>query len=375
MEKVKVGIIGTSWWADKMYLPSLTNHPLVIIKAVAGRNPEKTKEFANRWKIPNYFINAEKLINEAEIDALIIATSNDSHCPLTLMAIERGLHVLCEKPMGISYSEAIAMQNAADKMGIINMVPFTYRFMPTARFIKELVDDGYLGKLYHLNMRYYGNAARQPGYLWRFDMRKAGTGVLGDIGSHFIYIAYWLFGEITQVKAQLDSFSNRPLKDPEGNKYPIAEDTALINLKFKNGAQGIIHASMLAHEPTVGSKSSFHYSQLHQMEFHGSEGTIHSITDWHKTQQVSGTKIGEGPIKKLEIPDHIWGNARRGIVQETYNDIFHLEGWMTGQFIDAIVKGKKVLPDFHEGAVIQRILDAALISNNENRGISPFEIN
>ena len=51
MEKVKVGIIGTSWWADKMYLPSLTNHPLVIIKAVAGRNPEKTKEFANRWKI------------------------------------------------------------------------------------------------------------------------------------------------------------------------------------------------------------------------------------------------------------------------------------------------------------------------------------
>ena len=93
MEQVRVGILGTSWWADAMYLPDLINHPIASIEAVAGRNPETTRAFASRWEIRKNYENAEELIEKAEIDALIVATGNDSHCPLTLKALERGLHV------------------------------------------------------------------------------------------------------------------------------------------------------------------------------------------------------------------------------------------------------------------------------------------
>ena len=367
MDQVKVGILGTSWWADAMYLPALKNHPKARVEAVAGRNPETTRAFASRWEIQQDYENAEELIENADIDALIVATSNDSHCPLTLKALERGLHVLCEKPLGLNFPEAAKMASKAKESGVISMVPFTYSFMPTARYLKDLIMEEYLAQPYHLNMRYYGGGGRKPGYLWRFDTRRGGTGALGDIGSHFLYIARWLFGEIVQVRAQLDRLVERPLLDPDGVEYPKADDTALISLSFENGAQGIVHASTLAYEPTP-------FSQIHQMEFHGSDGTLHSFTDWDRTQQVSGTRVGEGPLAVLDIPDRIWGKVRRDKVHDTYRDVFRIEGLMTGQFIDAIAEGKQAFPDFQEGAMIQRILDAALLSDLEHRSVSPMEI-
>ena len=367
MEQVRVGILGTSWWADAMYLPALKNHPKASIEAVAGRNPETTRAFASRWEIRKNYENAEELIEQAEIDALIVATGNDSHCPLTLKALERGLHLLCEKPLGLNFPEAAKMAAKAKEQGVVSMVPFTYSFMPATRYLRELIMDGYLGQPYHLNMRYYGGGGRKPGYLWRFDTRRGGTGALGDIGSHFLYIARLLFGEIVQVRAQLDRLINRPNLDPDGMEYPKADDTALICLKFENGAQGVVHASTLAYEPTT-------FSQIHQMEFHGSDGTLHSYNDWDQTQQISGTRVGEGSVSVLEIPERIWGQVRRDKVHDTYRDVFRKEGWMTGQFIDAIAEGKSAFPDFLEGAFIQRILDAALLSDLEHRSVSPMEI-
>lgn len=367
MKPVRVGIIGTSWWADAMYLPALKTHPRARMEAVAGRNPETTRKFASRWDIPRHYEDADELIEKAQIDALIIATGNESHCPLTLKAIGQGLHVLCEKPLGLSYHEAYRMAVAAKESGVTNMVPFTYSFMPTARFLKELIDSNYLGRPYHLNMRYYGGGGRKPGYRWRFDTRLGGTGALGDVGSHFLFIARWLFGEVVQVRGQLDRLVERPELDPEGMEYPKADDTALICLRFENGAQGVVHASTLAYEPTP-------FAQIHQMEFHGSEGTLHSFTDWDRAQQVSGTRIDEGPLKVLRIPDHIWGKARRDRVHDTYRDVFRAEGWMTGQFIDGVAEGKQVFPDFQEGAAIQRILDSALLSDAEHRSVSLLEI-
>ena len=82
----------------------------------------------------------------------------------------------------------------------------------------------------------------------------------------------------------------------------------------------------------------------------------------------------EGPVSVLEIPERIWGQVRRDKVHDTYRDVFRKEGWMTGQFIDAIAEGKSAFPDFQEGAFIQRILDAALLSDLEHRSVSPMEI-
>jgi predicted dehydrogenase len=81
------------------------------------------------------------------------------------------------------------MTETAERAGVVNMCPFTYSFMPFARYTKELVDSGYIGRPYHLNMRYFADYGRDGSYIWRFDLGEAGAGISGDLGSHWSYIA------------------------------------------------------------------------------------------------------------------------------------------------------------------------------------------
>jgi predicted dehydrogenase len=277
--------------------------------------------------------------------------------------------VLCEKPLALTYAEAAEMAALAAKKGVITMVPFTYSYMPTARYLKELIDEGYIGKPYHLNMRYYTGFARSGDeYNWRFDVSKAGSGALGDIASHFIYLAYWYFGEVVEVSCRLGYMVERPELDPEGQPYEVGDDTAVLTLAFANGSQGVIHATTVAYEETA-------FGQTHHMEFHGNAGTLYSFIDWDTVQQVSGARQGEGKIQPLTIPEHIWGNVRRDTVHNTYKDVFRENDFMTRGFVDAILnKQTTIQPDFQDGAIIQQIIDAAILSHKERRWVALSEI-
>jgi predicted dehydrogenase len=367
MSQVSIGMIGTSWWTDAMYLPALQNHTQAKITAICGRKENTTNEIAERWKIPGRYTDVNKMLENEKLEALIVASANDSHYSYTMQALEKGLHVLCEKPLTLNYKDAKAMADLAEAKGLVTMTPFTYSFMPTTRYLKELIDGGYIGKPYHLNMRYYSSYGRNTDYIWRFDKAIAGSGAIGDIGSHFIYIAYWLFGEITGVFARLDKLVDRAKTTPDGKPYDIADDTAMLILKFKNGAQGSIQASTVAYEAT-------HFGQIHQMEFYGSEGSLRSFTDWDKVQEVQGAKVGKGAVEPLEIPPHIWGKARRDTVHNTYKDMFRKEGFMTQDFISAIAENRQTFPTFREGAYVQKVLGAALKSDQEKRWVELSEI-
>lgn len=358
-QTVSVGLVGTSWWADAMHLPALAAHPNAEINAICGRNVENAQTMADRWNIPQVYTDYNTMIDDANLDAIVISTANDTHYPISMKALHAGLHVLCEKPLALTYAEAQEMADVAEEKGVRHMVPFTYSFMPTARYIKELVEDGYIGTPYHLNLRYYTGYGRDEGaYNWRFDMGKAGTGVLGDLGTHWLYLARWLYGEISSVCVQLSHMVPRPATDPEGRPYEVGDDSAMILFSFENGAQGSILVSALCYEGTA-------FNQTHHMDFHGSGGTLYSFTDWDSVQQVSGTRPGEGPSKNLPIPDHIWGEVRRDTVHNTYRDVFRTQDFMTRGFITGIVESKPVSPDFHDGARIQRIVEAAMKSHTD----------
>ncbi len=363
---VRVGVIGTSWWTDAMYLPALHNHPLAEVVAVAGRDAQRTAEFADRWAIPGRYTDYEAMLDAEKLDAVVISSPNNQHAPMSLKAIERGLHVLCEKPLALNYAEAKAMSDAANKAGVKTMVPFTYTFMPSTRFIKALVDDGYIGQLYHLNMRYYSGYARDGKYMWRYDQVEFGGGVSGDLGTHWLYLARWLFGEIKAITAVLGYNVPRDPR-PDGQPYTVGDDSAIIVVEFEAGGQGVIQVSSVAYEDSP-------FGQLHEMEFHGSNGTIHAVNDWIQTQRVSGSRAGEGPIKELVIPDEIWGNARRENVVDTYKAIFREEDFMTRGFISAIADGTPTGPTFYDGMKVQQALDATLLSAKEGRRVLTSEI-
>lgn len=349
---VRVGILGTSWWADSMYLPALAANPHVEIAGICGRTPANAERLAAEWHVPWWTVDSDEFLDPDRLDAVIVATSNDSHESLTLTAIERNLHVLCEKPIATSVDAGTAMARAADDAGTITLVPFTYRYMPTNQFVKRLIDDGFIGRPYHLNLRYFTGFARDGEYSWRFDTELAGSGVLGDLGSHWLHLARWLLGEVTEIGCVSARFVDRANR-PDGGDYERSEDSAQMTVRFENGAYGTLQVSAVCWEGTD-------FNQTHHLDLHGADGTIYALNDWSTVQEVRGLKAGRtGPAQVLPIPDDIWGEARRNRVHDTYRDVFRANRAMIGDWVEGVRSGQPVEPDLAEGARVQFLLDLA----------------
>jgi predicted dehydrogenase len=350
---LRVGLVGTSWWAEAMYLPALAHHPLGQITAICGRNRQRAEEVANEWGIAQVFTDPDEMFDE--VDAVIVASSNASHHPIALAAIHRGRHVLCEKPVGLSAREADDLAAAARDAGLVTMTPFTYRFMPMMRQLRHHLDDGYVGRPYHLAARYYTGFACDGEYSWRFDRDQAGSGVLGDLGSHWIDLALYLLGPVVEVGAVTESSVERA-PHPDGISYDVCEDTALITVRFGSGAIGHLTVSAVC---WVGTP----FGQTHHVEIHGSEGTLEAVSDWDTVQEVRGSRVGvPGPTRPLDRPAEVWHGLRTDTVHDTYRDVFRTTEAMTRGWVTGVAEGRPVSPDLAHGALVQRIIDTAVSS-------------
>src|SRR3972149_7437804 len=98
-EKVKIGIVGSSGWAELMFLNALSSYPQAEIVAICGRNSSKVHDLANKYIIPDTFTDYQAMIASGKIDAVVVATPDDLHYPVTMAALEARLHVLCEKQL------------------------------------------------------------------------------------------------------------------------------------------------------------------------------------------------------------------------------------------------------------------------------------
>jgi predicted dehydrogenase len=342
-----------------MYLPALADHPIGRITALCGRDEERTRSVAASWSIPRHFTDWTAMLDSGELDAVIVASPNESHYEITMAALERGLPVLCEKPLGMTTAEAEQMAQRANELDIITMVPFTYRNMPTNQFVKRLIDTGYVGTPYQLSMRYFAGYARDGAYAWRFDEAKAGSGLLGDLGSHWLDMARWFLGEVTAVSAHRDCFVPRAPR-PDGSSYTQVEDSAVILARFESGALATLQVSAVCWEGTP-------FGQIHELDLHGSGGTLHAHNDWNTVQEVRGVRAGEsGPAQPLDIPDDIWCGAPRASVHDTYRHVFRRTEAMTRGWVTAVAEGRKVDPDFATGARIQQLVAGALASVDSN---------
>ncbi|MEM7325537.1 MAG: Gfo/Idh/MocA family oxidoreductase [Actinomycetota bacterium] len=356
---IRVGVFGTSWWADTMYLPPVDAHPDAVPAAICGRRAEPAKELAERWSVPLWYTDPATMIAEAELDAVIVATSNNSHHDLALAAIDAGLHVLCEKPLAMTVAEAEIMTSRASAAGVKTMVPFTYHHMPVNRWVQRLVADGYVGRPLHVNLRYYTGFGFDEGYSWRFDPAIAGTGIIGDLGSHWIHLARWILGEDeTSISAVSSTFVDRAPR-PDGQPYEPLEDSVAMTVRYGSGAYGIIQTSAVCHE--AGET----FGQTHHLEVHGTEGTLYATCDWETVQEVRGFRPDQNRdhgMTVLPIPDDIWGTVRRDRVHDTYRDVFRTTDVMTRGWLSAIRDNTPSEPGFAEGLAVQRVLDAAAAS-------------
>lgn len=338
-----------------MYLPGLSAHPDAEVVGVCGRNQNRADELAARWDIGWASVDSDSFLDPRRLDAVIVATGNDTHEALTMTAFDRGLHVLCEKPLATNAAAAERMARRAGEVGAITLVPFTYRYMPAMRYVKRLIDDGYVGQPYHLNLRYFTGFARTGEYSWRFDNELAGSGVIGDLGSHWLHVARWLLGDVVAIGCVSSAFVERDLR-PDGSDYERGEDSAAITVRFANGAYGTLQVSAVCHE-------GGDFGQTHHLDLHGAAGTLYSFNDWTTIQAVRGVRAGEpGPAADMPIPDDVWAGVRRTRVHDTYRDVFRSGGAMLGEWIDAVRDGRPCQPDLAEGARVQHLLELAVRS-------------
>ena len=162
-------IIGTSWWTEMMYLPSLKSHLEAELVAICGRDRERARDLAKVNSIPQVFSDYRRLIGDAQLDAVVVATPDDLHFPMTMVALEAGLHVLCEKPIANNVDDARRMQEGAKAAGVKNMVLFTWRWQPHWQHLKRLIDEGYIGRCHQARFAFDGGQARQHDHTWRTD--------------------------------------------------------------------------------------------------------------------------------------------------------------------------------------------------------------
>ena len=233
-------------------IPYMMYPPVAIPKlaAISGRDESAVAEAARRYGYKKYFTDWRKMVEDPEVQVLDNGGPNDAHAAPSILAAQLGKHVLCEKPLARSAEESKAMLDAVQKAGVKHMVAFNYRFVPAVRLIRDLIDQGALGQIYHFRavylqewiMPHYGTPR-----IWRLDKKVAGSGAIGDLGAHIIDLAHYLVGGLKSLAAHTRTFiEERPMPDGSGMGKVDVDDAFSAAVEFENGAIGTLECTRFA---------------------------------------------------------------------------------------------------------------------------------
>lgn len=353
-DKIRIGVIGTSGYTSRL-LSMLATCQDAEIAAICGRTRSRADEMATKFQISQVFTDYNEMIKSGRLDGIIVASPDDLHYPMVMAALKARLHVLCEKPLGLTVAEAQAMLEAAEAAGVKHLVEFTVRWMPHSRYLHQLVQEGYIGRATQYYFHHYGDRALDDGYEWRWDADRS-LGQLGDTGSHTIALALWLGGEIRSVSAHLAAFSQR--LSPAGQPLVGANESAQLIIDFADGAHGVIQLNQRTHMGERGRD--------YRVELDGEAGRV-EVDWWWGTGQVTmrGVRRGEKAFQNLQIPEQILQGADPGSIMDVFHK--HLAG--PRLFVDAIRRDYQPEPGFDVGVKVQKVLNAALESHQTGRRV------
>lgn len=278
MEKkqIRVGMVGTGMIFDR-HCRGIAASPDAVVTAICDVRPEVLKKKAAFAGVPESaaFTSYTDMMDSGLIDAVVICTPNDSHVAIAEEAIKRGLPFAMEKPVGVNLEEVVRLNDQVRATKTKNTVLFTYRFKASARFAKDIVDSGVLGKIYHVNTEYYQDYNLRPYSLptfWRFQKGVAGGGVVYDLGSHVLDLVTFITSlKYESICATTENLiSSRP--DPETGELREVntDDYCHILAKFSDGVSGVFAISKCC----MGRKN------YQRMQIYGSNGVIiYTLTD------------------------------------------------------------------------------------------------
>jgi len=343
----------------------------VVMKAICGRNRQGVKAAAKQFGWESYETDWKKMVKRPDIDIVDIVTPGFMHCEMAVAAADAGKHVICEKPLANTVAEAEKMVKAVEKAGVKNMVAYNYRRVPAIVYGKQLIDEGKLGKLFHFRATYLQSWIVDPSFplVWRLEKDKAGSGALGDIGSHIIDLAHFLVGDISKLVATTKTFiKERPIVEEVSGLSATAKGTAkgkvtvddavLIIAHFKNGALGSLEATRFA--TSRMNQNSF--------EINGSKGSI--TFDLEDLNRLGVAFRKDGDLEGFRSV--LCTNATHPYM-EAWWPPGHIIGWEhtftheIADFVKAVVNKTEVKPDFADGLKCDRVM--AAVEKSAEKGV------
>lgn len=241
MKRLKAAVAGMGF-IGFAHVEALRRVPYVDVVAVA--DPIGAQEKADRLGVPHAYSDFIEMMDDCRPDCIHICTPNVTHMPIAMAAIERGINVICEKPMALNADEAAQMAAAVKRSGVIGALNFHNRFYPMPYQMRCMVQQGQLGQVYHVQGGYLQDWLQlKTDFSWKILSEQCGkTRAAADLGSHWMDLAEYVTGQkITSVFAEFKTvYPERLQKTNEGEK-PVAidtEDISCVMLRFDGGAIG-----------------------------------------------------------------------------------------------------------------------------------------
>ncbi|MBY6115885.1 Gfo/Idh/MocA family oxidoreductase [Mameliella alba] len=354
MPRIGIGIIGGGYMG-KAHSAAMAAVGTVFetrlkprLVSIAGSSPQSGARYAEAYGFERGARDWQALVADPEVEAVVIASPQSTHREIAEAALALGKPVLCEKPMGLNLAEGRAMQAAAERAGVANMVAYNYSRTPATQFARQLIGRGELGRVHHLRIEhtedFHLTSILPP---WR--SQGEANGCLGDLAPHPVNAALALGGPIAEVHAMIETVF------PERNGVTVTnDDQVLMTLRFESGASGHLFASRVAtgrkmgyaYEVT-GDKGALRFDQEDQNALWVCDGTA-------PAERAGFTKVLTGPAH----PDY------RGFCPGPghgtgYQDQIIIEA---KDFLAAIDGGAPVWPSFADGVEVHRVIAAARAS-------------
>ena len=343
-----------------MHLPSVTSHPAAEVVALCGRTKAPAERLAAKYGIPAIYSDYRDMLDKAGLDAVMIATPDDSHHPIALRALDKRLHVLCEKPLANSLADAEAMVRAAEAAGVTHMTFFGWRWNPVWAALKRHMDQNGIGRCHEARFAFLGDGAWDKDYAWRRDATRC-NGVVADFGAHMIDFVRWYLDDIESVGAHF--FTHR---DHAGNEPAVANDTAHLDIMTGSGTHVTIELNVAAH---LGD-------QRYRMEarLYGAHGT------YEAELILFGAEGGATLRRRGAATDAAADAAVERLHHERFPPDFdqrpaffapYVESSAGPRaFIDAILAGRPADPSLIDGLEAQRMIAAAIESDRTGRVVT-----
>jgi predicted dehydrogenase len=328
--------------------------PGVRQQVLVGRDDAAVKEAAGRYGWSEAATDWRSVIERDDVDIVDICTPGNSHAEIAVAALAAGKHVLVEKPLANSVAEGEAMvaaASAAAERGVRSMVGFNYRRVPALALARELIAAGRIGAVREVRAAYLQDwlADEAAPMTWRLRRESAGSGALGDLGSHVVDQLHYLLGEpVTAASGHLRTYVES--RDGDDGPEPVTvDDTAWATLTAGSGAVASVEVSRMA----TGRKNGL------TIEVYGSRGSVSfDLERLNELQVLDGAGNGTSGARRVLVTeeDHPYVGA--------WWPPGHVLGWdstfisQAADFLAAIGSGSAPSPSFADGLAVQRVLAA-----------------